>query len=526
MESETQNLKSTLRETLNKTNRNTRKALANVLKEKIFTPVYDISLREMKSLAQERLKKVMSTKVVSIKDFLFDPENIFTTHEMLGYSDSSLATKFTVQFNLFGGTIVGLGTKEHEKLYDGIDSLRIMGCFCLTELGYGNNAVEMETTAQWDDKEKLFIITTPTVLSQKYWITNGAYYANFAVVFAQTTVKGKNEGINAFLVRLRDEKMSLCEGVVIDDMGCKQGMNGVDNARIILRNVKVPRENLLNKLADISSEGVFKSQITNRRQRFLAASNRLLSGRLCIASMSIAGTKLALLVTSKYGSVRLSNGKSGKSDTPVSTFGLFAASIVPLIARTIVLNIGLLNVRQVYSDYLLNADKYSHSHFNNVVRLVCAIKPLVAWHANQTGNVCRERCGGMGYLSINRIEELIPFAHASITAEGDSAVLIHKVAKEYVDDFSKNLIALVQPSLSQGSLQDLADLLRMDALLSLIKHREYALLRELADKTMRNSKGIFDLWMLNESDLIQDLGKTFGERICLEESIKKLGGNK
>ena len=32
----------------------------------------------------------------------------------------------------------------------GIDALKDVGCFGLTELGYGNNAVEMETTAVYD----------------------------------------------------------------------------------------------------------------------------------------------------------------------------------------------------------------------------------------------------------------------------------------------------------------------------------------------------------------------------------------
>ena len=32
----------------------------------------------------------------------------------------------------------------------GIDNLNDVGCFGLTELGYGNNAVEMETTAVYD----------------------------------------------------------------------------------------------------------------------------------------------------------------------------------------------------------------------------------------------------------------------------------------------------------------------------------------------------------------------------------------
>jgi acyl-CoA oxidase len=66
----------------------------------------------------------------------------------------------------------------------------------LTELGYGNNAVEMETTSTWDAKTREWIINTPTTLAQKYWITNGAVHAKWIVVFAQTLINGKNEGIH------------------------------------------------------------------------------------------------------------------------------------------------------------------------------------------------------------------------------------------------------------------------------------------------------------------------------------------
>ena len=34
--------------------------------------------------------------------------------------------------------------------------------------------------------------------------------------------------------------------------------------------------------------------------------------------------------------------------------------------------------------------------------LCCAIKPLCAWNIERCGTVCRERCGGQGYLSCNR----------------------------------------------------------------------------------------------------------------------------
>jgi acyl-CoA oxidase len=62
----------------------------------------------------------------------------------------------------------------------------------------------METTAHYDETKKEFIINCPTVASQKYWITNGAVHANYALVFAQTYVKNKLEGVNAFLVPVQD----------------------------------------------------------------------------------------------------------------------------------------------------------------------------------------------------------------------------------------------------------------------------------------------------------------------------------
>ena len=44
----------------------------------------------------------------------------------------------TVHYNLFGGTVLKLGTKtHHDAMLAGIDRLDPTGCFALTELGYG-----------------------------------------------------------------------------------------------------------------------------------------------------------------------------------------------------------------------------------------------------------------------------------------------------------------------------------------------------------------------------------------------------
>lgn len=45
---------------------------------------------------------------------------------------------------------MALHTNRHLDFMRKVDSLDHLGCFCLTELGYGNNAVEMETTVTYD----------------------------------------------------------------------------------------------------------------------------------------------------------------------------------------------------------------------------------------------------------------------------------------------------------------------------------------------------------------------------------------
>jgi len=83
-------------------------------------------------------------------------------------------------------------------------------------------------------------------------------------------------------------------------MGIKFGVNGVDNAVLKFNNVRIPRINMLNKYNDVDKNGNFQSETKNIGSRFFKVTERLLSGRICIAALCMGGTRGALYVAIKY----------------------------------------------------------------------------------------------------------------------------------------------------------------------------------------------------------------------------------
>jgi acyl-CoA oxidase len=81
------------------------------------------------------------------------------------------------------------------------------------------------------------------------------FFASHAIVFAQTIIKGKNYGINTFMVPIKDEKSNYLPGIEGGDIGPKAGWNSKDNSFLFFRNVRVPKENFFTKYAEVSDAG-------------------------------------------------------------------------------------------------------------------------------------------------------------------------------------------------------------------------------------------------------------------------------
>jgi len=213
-------------------------------------------------------------------------------------------TRFTVQFNLFAGSIMGMGSAAQVQNLVELQSTGSLGCFALTEVSAGvNSGLVVETTAMWEPDHNRFVLHTPHDGARKNWISQGLA-AEFAVVIATLYVAGENKGPHAFIMRMRDTDGNLVDGVEAEDMGRKTTANELDNARLRFTNVPLPQDSLLDKYAGFDSNGHYETRLGIKRMGIEVIGQRLLTGRLVIAQMTVDSVRLLLKHVRTYAQQR------------------------------------------------------------------------------------------------------------------------------------------------------------------------------------------------------------------------------
>ena len=362
-----------------------------------------------------------------------------TQIEMLAMSDLSLMVKAGVQWGLFGGAIENLGTERHHKAYvRRIIDLDLLGCFAMTETGHGSDVQSLETTATYDPATQEFVIHSPTPTSRKDYIGGAAETARVAAVFAQLITGGECHGVHCLVVPIRDEDGNDLPGVTTSDCQYKGGLPGVDNGRIMFDQVRVPRENLLNKYADVAPDGGYSSPIENPNRRFFTMLGTLIRGRVTVGGSAAAAARVALDIAVRYGLQRRQfSAPDDGGEVVIMDYLVHQRRLLPLVARSYALQFAQNELVARLHD-LQTADSPDAEEQRELESRAAGLKAANTWHASTAIQEAREACGGAGYLAENRLIALRADTDVFTTFEGDNHVLTQLVAKElltaYADD--------------------------------------------------------------------------------------------
>ena len=363
-----------------------------------------------------------------------------TQIEMLAMSDLSLMVKAGVQWGLFGGAIENLGTERHHEAYvQRLIDLELLGCFAMTETGHGSDVQALETTATYDPATQEFVIDSPTRTSRKDYIGGAAQTARVAAVFAQLiTPDGEGHGVHCLVVPIRDDEGNDLPGVTTSDCHYKGGLPGVDNGRIQFDHVRVPRENLLNKYADVAEDGTYSSPIENPGRRFFTMLGTLIRGRVTVGGSAGAAARVALDIATRYALERRQFEAPGDDhEVLIMDYLVHQRRLFPLIAKSYALQFAQ-NELVAKCHELQTSDDPDAEEQRELESRAAGLKAANTWHATRAIQEAREACGGAGYLAENRLIALKADTDVFTTFEGDNHVLTQLVAKElltaYADD--------------------------------------------------------------------------------------------
>jgi acyl-CoA oxidase len=361
--------------------------------------------------------------------------------QLLGYGDLSLMVKAGVQWGLFGGAVQMLGTRRHHERYlPGIMSLDLPGCFAMTESGHGSDVQHLRTTATFTDGG--FVIDTPDDEARKDYIGNAARDGRMAVVFAQLVIGERSYGVHAFMVPIRDEAGKPVPGVRIEDCGPKAGLNGVDNGRLWFSGVRVPREALLNRYADVAADGTYTSPIESDGRRFFTMLGALVRGRVSVAGSAGSATQRALTIGIRRAESRRQFERPGGGEEIVLLDYLaHQRKLLPALATSYALHFAQEELVAMLHDVHTAAEPDERAQ-RVLESRAAGIKAVATWHATAAIQMVREACGGAGYLADSLLPGLKADTDVFTTFEGDNTVLLQLVAKGLLTDYRDNFADL------------------------------------------------------------------------------------
>lgn len=290
----------------------------------------------------------------------------------LSKGDGSITTFFGVHSGLAMGSIGLLGSNEQrERWLPAMSRLEKIGAFALTEPERGSNAVDVQTTAVRDGDH--FVLN-----GAKRWIGN-ASIADIIIVWARDE-EGKFGGYVL-------ENPSQTEGVTITDIQGKIGKRAILNADIVLKDVRVPVANKLEK-ANSSRD----------------AGKVLVMGRYGVSWEAAGAAAGAFEHALEYTKNREQFGK------PIASFQLIQQKLADMATEVTLMQLMCFQLANQIIQGTMTEGMASMAKYNN------------ARKARQVALLARESMGGNGLLVENHVARLLTDIEVIYTYEGTNEV--------------------------------------------------------------------------------------------------------
>ncbi|XP_030208206.1 peroxisomal acyl-coenzyme A oxidase 1 isoform X1 [Gadus morhua] len=305
-------------------------------------------------------------------------------------------------------------------------SCTVLGTYAQTEMGHGTHLRGLETTATFDPATQEFVMHSPTVTSIKWWPGGLGKTSNHAIVLAQLYTQGKCHGLNAFIVPLRSMGTHMpLPGIVIGDIGPKFGFDAVDNGYLKLEHVRIPRENMLMKYAQVKPDGSYVKPLSSK----LTYGTMVFIRSLIVGNAGIVLSQCCTIAI-RYSAVRhQSEIRAGEAEPQILDYQTQQHKLFPLLATAYAFLFAGQYMIDTYNRISGDINQGDLSEMPELHALSAGLKAFTTWTANTGIEVCRMSCGGHGYSRSSALPDIYVEFTPSCTYEGENTVMMLQTAR-------------------------------------------------------------------------------------------------
>ncbi|XP_046810094.1 probable peroxisomal acyl-coenzyme A oxidase 1 [Lucilia cuprina] len=345
-------------------------------------------------------------------------------------ANSPLSTHIT----MFVDVIKGQGTPEQiEKWGKAAENCNIIGTYAQTELAHGTNVRGIQTRADYDRNTEEFVLNTPCLQAYKWWPGGLGHTANHAMVVAQLYIDGQHKGIQMFIVQLRDLETHMpLPGVDIGEIGKKVGMAAVNQGFLGLKNVRIPRTNMLMKNAKVMPDGSFQQSPASKLSYMTMVYTRCLIVNLDTSYLLEAAT-----IATRYAAVRRQSPINPDDPEPqIMDHVTQQLKLFPEVATGMAYHMSAEYMWELYNQTVEEINNGKYTRLPEMHALSCALKVLCTTDACAGIERLRLACGGHGFLTAANIGNIYGNAVAAYTYEGENTVLLLQIARFLMKSWS------------------------------------------------------------------------------------------
>uniref|UniRef100_A0A8B9VIR2 Acyl-coenzyme A oxidase n=1 Tax=Anas zonorhyncha TaxID=75864 RepID=A0A8B9VIR2_9AVES len=311
---------------------------------------------------------------------------------------------------------------------------QLIGSYAQTELGHGTYLQGLETTAVFDTTTQEFILNTPKISAMKWWPGDMGRSATHTVVFAQLYVRGKCYGVHPFIVQIRSlQDHSLCPGITAGDIGPKMNFEHIDNGYLMLQNVRIPRENMLNKFCEVQPDGTYIRRGSQKINYFTMTTVRvsLLSDEVILPLMK------ACTIAIRYSAVRRqSKLNPGEEEAKILDYQTQQEKLLPQLAAAYAFHFVNNYLHKLFDR---GYKEIQERNFNSLPELHASssgFKAMLSQYCTAGVEICLRACGGHGYSLLSGLPSLYTKIVASCIYEGENTILLLQTARFLVKCFT------------------------------------------------------------------------------------------